>query len=199
MLAIAGMAMMLIFAVGVKASQAGFRLGRSALGVADREVADDSFRSLVAGLMIAPSPADPVRLHLAPFDGRADGFEGGAVLGRGGVCAGGGPVQPLQVRVERTATGDLVTCRTPQGRAVLFDLEGQRAGFAYSEDGRSWSDHWTDRPAFIAANTVAAQRRSRGLYVRLASTDGRFEIVAQAPANRPEVFAEAPLAQAATQ
>lgn len=194
MLAIAGMAMMLIFAVGVKASQAGFRLGRGALGVADREVADDSFRTLVAGLMIAPSPADPERLHLAPFEGRADGFDGGAILGRGGVCAGGGPVRPLQVRIERTATGDLVTCRTPQGRAVLFDLQGQRAGFAYSEDGRSWSDRWTDRPAFIAANAVALQKRSRGLYVRLASTDGRFEIVAQTPASRPEAFVETAMA-----
>lgn len=194
MLAISGMALMLIFAVGVKASQAGFRLGRSALAVADREVADDSFRMLVAGLMIAPAPADPVRLRLAPFDGRADGFDGGAILGRGGGCAGAGPVQPLQVRIERTATGDLVTCRTPQGRAVIFDLQGKRAGLSYSEDGRSWSERWTDRPAFVSAATDLIQRRSRRLFVRLASTDGRFEIVAATPPQRPEVFSETALA-----
>lgn len=193
MLVISGTALMLIFAVGVKASQAGFRLGRGALGVADREVADDSFRTLVSGLMIAPAPADPVRLHLAPFDGRADGFDAGAVLSRGGGCAGAGPVQPLQVRIERTATGDLITCRTNQGRSVLFDLQGKRAAFAYSEDGRSWSERWTDRPPFTAASTVAVQRRSRRLFVRLASTDGKFEIVATTPAARPEAFSETPM------
>src|SRR4051812_18705711 len=80
MLAVAGMALMLIFAVATRSSQAGFRLGRNALAVADRELADDSFRALVQGLEIAPRPADPARLRIAPFEGRADGFEGSAVL-----------------------------------------------------------------------------------------------------------------------
>jgi hypothetical protein len=42
MLAVAGMALMLIFAVATRSSQQGFRLGRNALAVADRELADDA-------------------------------------------------------------------------------------------------------------------------------------------------------------
>lgn len=190
MLAVAGMALMLIFAVATRSSQAGFRLGRNALAVADRQLADDSFRALVEGLEIAPSPADPARLRLAPFDGRTDGFSGSAVLARASPCAPAGPADPLQVQVLRTAAGDQLICRAGASRAVLFDLPGKRLQLSYSEDGRSWSDSWTDRPAFIA-NTVAMTRRARRLFVRLASTDGRFEVLAEAPARRPELFFDA--------
>jgi hypothetical protein len=190
MLAVAGMALMLIFAVATRSSQSGFRLGRNALAVADRELADDSFRALVEGLEIAPAPADPARLRLAPFEGRADGFQGSAVLARANPCAPAGPANPLQVRIQHTTTGDQVLCRSNAGQAVLADLPGKRLSLAYSEDGRSWSDHWTDRPAFSSASTTAP-KRSRRLYVRLASSDGRFEVLAQAPARRPELFAEA--------
>lgn len=189
MLAVAGMALMLIFAVATRSSQAGFRLGRNALAVADRRLADDSFRALVAGLEIAPAPADPARLRLLPFDGRADGFSGSAVLAHANPCTTAGPVNPLDVQVLRTTAGDQLICRAGSARAVLLDLPGKRLQLAYSEDGRSWSDRWTDRPAFIAA-AVAGQRRSRRLFVRLYSTDGRFEILAEAPARRPELFTD---------
>lgn len=187
MLAVAGMALMLIFAVATRSSQAGFRLGRNALAVADRRLADDSFRALVAGLEIAPALADPARLRLAPFDGRADGFVGSAVLAHANPCAAAGPVNPLEIVIARTAAGDQVVCRAGSTRAVLLDLPGKRLQMAYSEDGRSWSDRWTDRPAFIGASATA-QKRSRRLFVRLSSTDGRFEIIAEAPARRPELF-----------
>jgi hypothetical protein len=189
MLAVAGMALMLIFAVATRSSQAGFRLGRNALAVADRRLADDGFRALVAGLEIAPRPADPVRLRLAPFEGRADGFSGSAVLAHAGPCAAAGPVNPIEIAILRTAAGDQLLCRAGGVRAVLLDLPGRRLRLAYSEDGRSWSDRWSDRPAFIGS-AVTAQRRSRRLFVRLSSTDGRFEIIAEAPARRSELFAD---------
>lgn len=187
MLAVAGMALMLIFAVATRSSQAGFRLGRNALQVADRRLADDSFRALVAGLEIAPAPADPARLRLEPFDGRADGFRGSAVLAHANPCASAGPVDPLEVAIARSTTGDQLVCRAGSTRAVLLDLPGKRLQLAYSEDGRSWSDRWTDRPAFISA-AATAQKHARRLFVRLSSTDGRFEILAEAPARRPELF-----------
>jgi hypothetical protein len=189
MLAVAGMALMLIFAVATRSSQAGFRLGRNALAVADRRLADDSFRALVAGLEVAPSPADPARLGLAPFDGRPDGFSGSAVLAHAGPCAAAGPVNPLEIAIARAAAGDQLVCRAGGVKAVLFDLPGKRLQLAYSVDGRSWSARWSDRPAFIAAAAMA-QRRSRRLFVRLASTDGRFEVIAEAPAMRPELFSD---------
>lgn len=191
-LIVAGMALMLIFAVATKASDQGFRLGRLALGAADAEVADDAFRNLVAGLEIAPTPPSPGKLHAQRFDGGPDGFSGPAVLGRGGGCAPAGPVAGLRVEVLRTANGDRVVCRSNVSETVLFELK-RRAAFAYSEDGRRWTSRWTDRPAFGLGAAPGRLRLSRRLWVRLATDDGRFAIVAVTARDRPvEVEPEQP-------
>lgn len=192
MLAIAGMALMLIFAVATRASDQGFRLGRLALGAADAEVADDAFRSLVGGLALQPSPPQPGQLGAPSFAGTPDGFEGPVILGRGGPCAAAGPTARIQVQIQHAADRDRIVCRG--GQAVLMELKG-RAAFAYSEDGRSWAQTYTDRPTFgfQAADAVAGvQRRSRRLYVRLATRDGGFDIVAVSARDRPGEAAPPP-------
>ena len=183
-LAVAGMALMLIFAVATTASGHGFRLGRLALGAADAEVADDAFRNLVAGLEIAPTPPAPGKLQAEQFEGGPEGFSGPAVLGRGSACAPAGPVAGLRVEIVRTAQGDRVACKSRGAEAVLLQLSGP-AAFAYSEDGRSWTSRWTDRPAFGLSATTGKLRFSRRLWVRLATGDGRFEIIAVTARDRP--------------
>src|SRR5688572_1256929 len=104
-LVVAGMALMLIFAVATRATQQGFRLGRLALDSADAEVAEETFRDLVAGLEVSPWPPAPARSGAPRFEGGPDGFQGPAVLARGGVCGPAGPVGPLRLEIQRIAAG----------------------------------------------------------------------------------------------
>jgi hypothetical protein len=184
MLAVAGMALMLIFAVATKASDQGFRLGRLALSAADAEVADDAFRSLVAGLVLQPSPPPA---GMAAFVGTPEGFQGPAVLLRGGPCAPAGPVAQVRVELQHSPAGDRLVCRSASEQAVLMDLKGP-AALAYSEDGRTWTQRFTDRPAFGGLDQQdrpGVVRRSRRLYVRLATLDGRLDIVAAGARDQP--------------
>jgi hypothetical protein len=183
MLAVAGMALMLIFAVATKASDQGFRLGRLALGAADAEVADDAFRSLVSGLVLQPSPPTAGG---AAFTGSAEGFEGPAVLGRGGPCAPAGPAARLRVQLVHAAEGDRLVCSSTGRQAVLMELSGP-AALAYSEDGLNWSPRFSDRPSFGLSGPAAPGllRRSRRLHVRLATLDGRTVIFAAGARDQP--------------
>lgn len=193
-LAVAGMALMLVFAAASRATQAAFGLGRLALGAADGEVADDGFRVLVAGMQIAPGPAAQGRLDDVRFEGRPEAFRGTAVLARAGACAGAGPAGVVEVELVGRADGDVVVCRGGGEQAVLLELK-TRAAFAYSEDGRVWSARWTDAPVFGASASLAP-RRSRRLFVRLAGADGRTEIVAVTDRARPEAAPAPPAPEA---
>jgi len=85
-LLVAGMALMLVFAIGGQSARTGFALGRRALGAADDDVTQDQLRSLIRDLTPTPIGVDPAALGLAPFIGDAAGFEGDAVLDRAGAC-----------------------------------------------------------------------------------------------------------------
>ena len=183
-LAVASMALMLIFAVATRATQQGFRLGRLALDSVDAEVAEETFRDLVAGLEVAPWPPAPASEGGLRFVGGPEGFEGPAVLGRGGICGPAGPVGPLRIEIQRTTAGDRIVCRAGPRTALLMEVK-DRVSFAYSEDGRRWAQAWTDRPAVGRTAGPAEAQTSRRLLVRLAGADGRFAIVAGTERRRP--------------
>jgi len=185
-LAVAGMALMLIFAVATRATQQGFRLGRLALDTVDAEVAEASLRDLVSGIEIGPWPLVPIATGATHFQGGPDGFQGPAVLSRGGPCAPAGPVGLLRVEIQRTAVGDRIVCRAGERAAVLMEVNG-RLAFAYSEDGRRWFSSWTDRPPAAPTAAPAVRRFSRRLMVRLADAQGRLAIVAATERRRPAV------------
>jgi hypothetical protein len=185
-LIVAGMALMLVFAIGGRAARTGFQLGRRALAVADGEVAGDEVRGLIRGLALPPATIDPRDVGLHPFVGDARGFQAEVVLDRAGLCALAGPAGLVQVTLEAQADGDLVTCRTNTGaRTVVADLRPRRARFAYSADGAAWSDQWTSRPDWTVRRGYAAERR---LFVRLASDDGRFELIERATSGPPQFY-----------
>jgi hypothetical protein len=185
-LIVAGMALMLVFAIGGRAAQTGFQLGRRALAVADGEVAQDELRGLIRGLVLPPAGVDPHDLAMPPFVGDARGFAGDVVLDRAGLCAPAGPAGVLLVALEARPDGDLITCGPKTGaRTVVADLRPRRARFAYSLDGGSWSDQWTSRPDWTPGRRDPAERR---LFVRLASDDGRFELIERATSGPPQLY-----------
>ena len=186
-LIVAGMALMLVFAIGARAAQTGFGLGRRALLVADGETAQDDLRGIVRGLVLAPSGIDPASVGAAVFAGDERGFSAGAVLARAGVCAGAGPAGMLHVALASDSGGDVVTCQAGAGpKVTVADLRPRRGRFAYSVDGRVWSERWSPPPSWAAAGVhpVTQQR----LFVRLLSDDGHIEVIERAGSGPPLLY-----------
>jgi len=185
-LIVAGAALMLVFGIGGHAARTGFRLGRGALAAADAEVAEDELRGLIRGLLLPPSTVDPRAVGMQPFLGDARGFQADVLLDRPGLCAAAGPAGRLSVAIEAGADGDVVTCAGPtSARVIVADLRPRRARFAYSADGIAWSDQWSTQPAWSGVRREPAER---ALYVRLASDDGRIDIVERAESGPPSLF-----------
>ena len=190
-LAVAGAALMLIFSVGLRSTEIAFRLGRRALDVADRQLATDALRGVIRGLTITPTGATaPDRGGEVAGDART--FGGPAVLAAATPCAGAGPLARVTIALVGDASGDVVTCRADAGPATqLVDLRPRRARFSYSDDGLRWRDAWSDAPALTAG---VQSPRERTVYVRLATDDGRIEVVERATSGRPELQPVSPMA-----
>ncbi|HXQ17722.1 MAG TPA: hypothetical protein VN814_24150 [Caulobacteraceae bacterium] len=193
-LLVAGMALMLVFAIGGQSARTGFALGRRALAAADDDVSQDQLRSLIRDLTPTPIGVDPAALGLAPFIGDAAGFEGEAVLDRAGACGEAGPVGRLHVAIETRPDGDVVTCQTGAGPPRLVaDLRPRRVRFAYSTDGEQWRGGWSAPavgPTLATAGPVRPSRVPVSVLIRLASDDGRIELVERASSGPSWLFPE---------
>ena len=79
----------------------------------------------------------------------------------------------------------MVACQTDGGPAVvLADLRPRRARFSYSGDGARWRDAWRATPDLM--DRVRAPRE-QDVYVRLATDDGRIEVIERATSGRPDL------------
>jgi prepilin-type N-terminal cleavage/methylation domain-containing protein len=190
-LAVAGAALMLIFSVGIRSTEIAFRLGRRALDVADRQLSTDALRTIVRGLALAPTgPGKPSRGD--EVIGDAWTFSGPAILAAATPCAGSGPVARITVVVVGDASGDVVTCQVAgQPASRLVDLRPRRARLSYSDDGLRWRETWEGARALTAPGQPP---RARTVYVRLATDDGRIEMVERARSGRPDLYPETPAA-----
>jgi hypothetical protein len=112
------------------------------------------------------------------------------VLERAGVCGDAGPVGPIRVAIEPHEDGDVVTCQAGAGLPrVVADLRPRRVRFAYSTDGAQWRDGW--RAPAVARTSIGAARPARSptsVFIRLASDDGRIEVVERASSGPPWLF-----------
>lgn len=193
-LAVAGAALMLIFSVGVRSTEIAFRLGRRALDLADRQVSTDALRGVVRGLVIPPTGSE-TPTDASDARGTSRRFGGPAVLATATPCAGSGPSAWIEVSLVGEAGGDVVTCRADDGPAVvLADLRPRQARFSYSEDGVRWRDSWRAAPRLMD-RTLAP--RAQGVYVRLATDDGKIEVIERATSGWPDPAAVAPRAASA--
>ncbi len=115
------------------------------------------------------------------------------MLDRAGACGAAGPIGFIRVAIERRADGDLVTCQVgAQAPQVVADLRPRRARFAYSLDGAQWSDGW--RTPVVAPVVIAGPSRPIrtpvSVLIRLASDDGRIELVERASSGPAWLFPE---------
>jgi hypothetical protein len=191
---VAGMALMLVFAIGGQSARTGFALGRRALAAADDDVTQDQLRGLIRGLTPPPIGVDPGPMGMTPFFGDPTGFEGDAVLERSGVCGEAGPIGRVRVAIEHHPDGDIIACQAGAAPPKLVaDLRPRRVRFAYSVDGINWSDGWQAPPMAtrpVSAGSPPPARTPVSVLVRLASDDGRIELMERASSGPVWLFPE---------
>jgi prepilin-type N-terminal cleavage/methylation domain-containing protein len=184
-LVVAGMALMLVFSIGLRAVDAGFRLGRRSLDTADLRFADEALRRIVRGVEMAPLDATTSAPTVPRFVGDARGFTGDALLQVAAPCAEAGPVRALSVRLQARPEGDVLVCAVEGGSStLLLDLRPRRARFAYSGDGAAWRDDWRPSRSPLGREP-AVTPREQSVFVRLATDDGAIQVIERAGSGRP--------------
>ncbi len=187
-LAITGLALTLVFSIGSRASEMGFRLGRRALGVADSQIATDSFRVLVSGIALPPfdmPAAAPDGVDYA-FRGNATHFEGVLVSTRATPCVGAGPAGRVSLSLDFQQGHAGLGCALP-GRAPvqIADLGPAPARFSYSVDGAEFTDAITLSAGPPASGMPGPDAQLRRVFIRLSNADGSVQTVALATSGRP--------------
>ena len=190
-LAITGLALTLVFSIGSRASETGFRLGRRALGVADTEISTDSFRSLVEGIVLPPfdMPVDETTASQA-FHGDAQTLTGALVAPRATACSEAGPEGRVTLTIGTSGSHTALLCSV-QGRpaVMIADLGLKPARFSYSTDGLNYADSWNALPGPPATGMPGPNAQFRRVFVHLANDDGTVQAVALASTGRPVSWA----------
>jgi hypothetical protein len=187
-LAITGVALSLIFSIGSRASEMGFRLGRRALGVADSQIATDSYRALIGGLVLPPYDMPPGAAYGQDisFSGESNTVSGWLVASRATPCSPLGPQGKVVLSIGTSGAHSALFCTIRGGAPVLIaDLGPTPAKFSYSTDGQEFTGSWTATPGPPSSGAPSPSAQARQVYVRLSNDEGSVDSVALATSGRP--------------
>jgi hypothetical protein len=166
----------------------GFRLGRRALGVADTQIASDSFRALVNGIELPPYdvPKDASNGEDVAFHGDGQQLTGRLIAPRATPCAPPGPAGLVTLSIRSSGGHSLLQCNLTNSPAILlYDLGSEPASFSYSEDGSNFSSEWSAVPGIPGTGDPGAAAQYRKIYIRLANASGSVQMLALASTGRP--------------
>jgi prepilin-type N-terminal cleavage/methylation domain-containing protein len=179
-LAIGGMALAVIFSIGVKAGDTGFRLGRRAMAVADVDIASSDTRSLIRSIAVRPPETFNPAID-RPIDGTPERLEADIVAERATQCAPLGWSGRLVLSVETVGTERRLVCQAGEQRAVLLTTTDRAAALFYSVDGIEWTDAYRSATERLVGE---GNMRSVRLYVRFRG--GAIDVMDGAGSGRPE-------------
>lgn len=182
-LAIGGMALTVIFSMGIRAGDTGFALGRRAMDAADADIAISDLRSLIRSIALRP-PTMYLEDVDQPIAGTPDRLEADVVLERATLCAPQGWAGRLTLSVERGAEQTSLVCQAGDRRQVLLTERGENAALSYSVDGVQWTSDYvtpTGRDELLEDVT-----RSYTLWVRFRSD--KTDVVETAFSSRPQLW-----------
>ena len=180
-LAIGGMALAIIFSIGVKAGDTGFSLGRRAMSAADLDVSVSDARTLIRSIALRP----PETFNAAvdrPLSGAPDRLEADVVMERATQCAPQGWTGRMVLTVQRQDGQGLLTCQAGGDPTTLITTSDPTARLSYSTDGLTWSDAYAS--ATRAEANEDGQMRSIRLFVRFPG--GAVDVLEAAGSGRPE-------------
>jgi prepilin-type N-terminal cleavage/methylation domain-containing protein len=181
-LAIGGMALAIIFSIGIKAGDTGFGLGRRAMAAADTELSTNDLRSLLRSYSVRPEITFVTGVD-RPVQGSATRLTGEAVLERATQCGPQGWAGQLTLEIEQQDGVLSILCQADDRRVVLASGPGSNGGFRYSTDaGATWTEAWTSAPA-----TRFTELRSVQVWFRIVGP-GSLDIIETSGSGRPETW-----------
>lgn len=181
-LAIGGMALAVIFSIGIKAGDTGFALGRRAMSVADADVAISDLRAIIRSISLRP-PATIVEGVDQPIVAGPERLEADAVMERATGCAPQGWAGRLTLTIETQGAERVLMCQAGPRKTPIMTLpRGATAAFSYSSDSATWVAAF-ESPRAPSNDTESF--RSQSLWVRL-HAGPTLDIVDLAASGRPE-------------
>lgn len=182
-LAIGGMALAVIFSIGIKAGDTGFSLGRRAMAVADADVAISDLRSIIRSLNLRP-PSMIIEDVDQPIVAGPARLEADVVMERATGCAPQGWAGRLTLTIETQGAERVVMCQAGSRKTPIMTLPrgSAAAAFSYSADSSTWVSAF-ESPRAPVNDTGAL--RSQSLWVRLQAGQ-TLDIVDMAASGRPE-------------
>ena len=168
-MAIGGMALAIIFSIGTKAGDTGFKLGRGAMDAADADVALSDLRTVLASFVLRP-PSTALADVDEPMSGEESRLTGDVVLRRATICGPQGWAGRLTLVIEPFEGGRRLSCEKGGERATLLDLPRGSGRFRYSTDGADWTTVYSNDPDGFGAPAEVTQLQ---LFIRFqAGSDG---------------------------
>ena len=182
-LAIGGMALAIIFSIGVKAGDTGFGLGRRAMAASEADVAASDLRTIIRSIALRPSRTILSGID-QPFTGDEQKLASDVVMERATQCAPEGWAGRLTLEIQTRGAGSALVCTAGDRTSTLVVVPSPGAAFSYSRDGSKWSRNFS---AAQSAQSAFEQPRSETVWVRFAARP-IIDIVESASSGRPEAW-----------
>lgn len=182
-LAIGGMALAIIFSIGVKAGDTGFGLGRRAMTASESDVAASDLRTILRSVALRPGSTAIAGVDRASV-GDLKKFETDVVMERATQCAPEGWSGRLTLTIEPKGAGSALVCTASGRKTTLIESKTQVGVFSYSTDGVTWKPTYTNAPL---SQQAFQELRSEAVWVRFASRP-TVDIVEYATSDRPEAW-----------
>lgn len=180
-LAIGGMALAVIFSIGIKAGDTGFALGRRAMSVADADVAISDLRSIIRSISLRP-PISILDGVDQPIVAGPERLEADAVMERATGCAPQGWAGRLILSLETQGSERMLMCQAGARKTPIMTLpRGASGAFSYSVDGATWGPSFETPPR---APVSMDNLRSQSLWVRL-NAGPQMDVVDLAHSGQP--------------
>lgn len=184
-LAISGMALSIIFSIGVKAGDTGFGLGRRAISAADSDLSYSDVRTLIRSFELRPA-ASFKRTIDSPLVGSPARLVGDVVMERGTKCAPQGWAGSMILEIiPQGENGTALICEVAGRRMTLMDLPSSSATLSYSTDGENWSPGISTEPPL---DQDPSDLRAIRIWIRL-NLAPRPDIVEMASSGDPQSWA----------
>lgn len=157
-LAIGGMALAVIFSIGMKAGDSGFSLGRRAMSAADADVAISDLRSIIRSISVRP-PATVLEGVDQPILAGPSRLEVDVVMERATGCAPNGWAGRLTLSLSAEGEPALI-CQAGGRTTTLMTLpRGVEAALSYSEDGQTWAPMFeTPKAPLLSEDGIRSQQ-----------------------------------------
>ena len=182
-LAIGGMALAVIFSIGIKAGDTGFALGRRAMAAADQDVAVGDLRVILRSFDLRPPQLIQEGVD-SPLVGTADRLQGQVVLEQATACAPQGWAGLLTLSIQPHKGGGAgLYCQVGDREVVLMTWPRERpVGFSYSTDRETWVDQFST-PTERAP--LEDDLLSQTLWIRLAS-ETAGDVIEETSSGQPD-------------